>query len=87
MTVETICLTPGMLATASSTSLVTWLSSSAGAAPDWVTVMETSGTSMLGKRVTGSAMKLITPSSVSTANSTIAGTGLRIDQAEMLMRI
>ena len=76
-----------MLATASSTSFVTWLSSSAGAAPDCVTVIDTSGTSMLGKRVTGSVRKLMTPSSVSTANSTIAGTGLRIDQAEILRRI
>src|SRR5712691_9793653 len=84
---DEMCLTPVMLATASSTSFVTWLSSSVGAAPDCVTVMETMGTSMLGKRVTGSFTKLIVPSSVSTANSTIAGTGLRIDQAETLMRI
>ena len=42
---------------------------------------------MFGKRVIGSVMKLIMPSSVSTANSTIAGTGRRIDQAEILRRI
>ena len=87
VTVDMMCLTPVMLATASSTSLVTWLSSSAGAAPDWTTVIETSGMSMFGKRVTGSVMKLMTPSSVSTENSTIAGTGRRIDHAEILRRI
>ena len=87
VTVEMMCLTPVMLATASSTSFVTWVSSSAGAAPDWTTVMETSGISMFGKRVTGIVMKLMTPSRVSTANSTIAGTGRRIDHAEMLRRI
>ena len=87
VTVDMMCLTPGMLATASSTSLVTWLSSSAGAAPDWTTVTAISGMSMLGNRVTGSVMKLMMPRSVSTENSTIAGTGRRIDQAEMLRRI
>ena len=43
--------------------------------------------SMFGKRVTGSVMKLMTPSRVSTENRTMAGTGRRIDQAEMLRRI
>ena len=47
-------LTPEMLATASSTRLVTCVSSSLGATPGSVTVTETSGTSMLGKRVIGS---------------------------------
>ncbi|MET3890057.1 hypothetical protein ABIE41_001133 [Bosea sp. OAE506] len=74
-----------MLATASSTRLETWLSSSDGAAPDWVIVTETSGTSMLGKRVTGSFENDSRPSTQSTTKSRIAGTGLRIDQAEKLM--
>ena len=66
---------------------MTWLSSSAGAAPDCVTVTEISGTSMLGKRVTGSFEKASRPSTQSTTKSRIAGTGFRIDQAEKLMRI
>ena len=85
--VEVICLTPVMFATASSMTFVTCVSSSAGAAPDCVTFTETIGTSMFGNRVTGSDLKLKRPSSISTANKTIAGTGRRIDQAEMLIRI
>ncbi len=46
---------PLIEATASSTSLVTCISSSAGEAPLWLTVMATTGTSILGKRVIGSA--------------------------------
>ena len=57
--VEVTFLTPEMLATASSTRLVTCVSSSLGATPGSVTVTETIGTSMLGKRVTGSFEKLI----------------------------
>ena len=59
--VEVMCLTPLMPATASSTRLVTWFCSSDGAAPDWVTVTETIGMSMFGKRVIGSFWKLNTP--------------------------
>jgi hypothetical protein len=51
VTVETTCFTPVRFATASSTRLVTCDSSSEGAAPDWVTVTDTTGTSMFGKRV------------------------------------
>ncbi len=82
-----MCLTPVRLATASSTILVTWVSSSAGAAPAWVTVTVTTGTSMLGNLVTGRRMKLSVPSSASTANSSTGVTGFLIDQAEMLRRI
>ena len=57
VTVELISSTPVIEATASSTSFVTWLSSSAGEAPLWVTVTATSGTSMFGNRVIGSALK------------------------------
>ena len=80
--VEVTFLTPEMLATASSTRLVTCVSSSLGATPGSVTVTETIGTSMLGKRVIGSLEKLISPSAISTMNSRIGGTGLRIAQAE-----
>ena len=38
---------------------------------------------MFGNRVIGSCLKLTMPSTISTRNSTSAGTGLRIDQAEM----
>ena len=54
VTVEVMCFTPVMPATASSTFFVTCFSSSAGAAPGWETETETIGTSMFGKRVTGS---------------------------------
>jgi hypothetical protein len=50
---EMTFLTPVMLATASSTRLEIWLSSSAGAAPACVTLIWMSGTSMFGKRVIG----------------------------------
>ena len=80
--VEVTFLTPEMLATASSTRLVTCVSSSLGATPGSVTVTETIGTSMLGKRVIGSFEKLIRPSATSTMNIRIGGTGLRIAQAE-----
>jgi hypothetical protein len=82
---EVTFLTPEMFATASSMRLVICVSSSLGATPGSVTVTETSGMSMLGKRVTGSLEKLIRPSATSTMKSRIAGTGLRIDQAEMFM--
>ena len=82
-----MCLTPLTPATASSTRLVTWFCSSDGAAPDCVTVIETIGMSMFGKRVIGSCRKLNTPSTISTMNRTIDGIGFRIAQAEMLSRI
>ena len=87
VSVDVMCFTPAIFATASSTTFVTCVSSSAGAAPDCVIFTDTIGISMFGKRVTGSCLKLKTPSSISTANRTIAGTGRRIDHAETLMRI
>ena len=84
VTVEVMCLTPLMPANASSTLRVTCVSSSAGAAPDCVTRTMTTGMSMLGKRATGIERKLTMPSVIRTRNSTSAGTGLRIDHAEML---
>ena len=54
--VEVMWSTPEMLATASSISLVTCVSSSAGAAPLCVTLIETIGTSIFGKRVIGSVL-------------------------------
>ena len=57
-TLEVTFLTPVMPATASSMTLVTWVSISAGAAPGWLADTRTKGTSMLGKRVMGRALKL-----------------------------
>ena len=45
------------------------------------------GMSMFGNRVIGIDRKLMMPRIVKTANPTIAGMGLRIDQAETLRRI
>ena len=87
VTVDSRCFTPDTLATASSTFLVTWLSSSPGAAPGWMTVTETIGTSIFGARVMGSMLKPTKPSRVSTTNSTIGGIGLRIAAPEMLNAI
>ncbi len=42
---------------------------------------------MFGNLVTGSDMKLRMPSRQSTTNNRIGGTGLRMAQAEKLMRI
>ena len=66
---------------------MTWLCNSDGAAPACVTVTETIGRSMFGKRVIGRFRKLKMPSTISTTKSTIDGIGFRIDQAEMLSRI
>src|ERR1700722_1908695 len=86
VTDEMICQTPLMLATASSTFFVTCDSSSDGAAPDCVISTWTMGMSMFGNRVIDIERKLTTPSSVSTANATIAGIGFGVDQAETLRR-
>src|SRR6185437_2473408 len=87
VTVEAMCQTPLTLATASSTFFVTCDSSSEGAAPDWVMSTWTIGMSILGKRVIDIVRKLTRPRIVRTAKATIAGMGLRIDQAETLRRI
>ena len=81
------CLTPVMLATASSTRLVVCASSSAGEAPGCRMVTETTGTSTLGARVTGSIRNDTRPSRVSTANSTSGGIGLRMAAPEILSAI
>ena len=86
-TEEVKCFTPATLATASSTLRVTWVSSSAGAAPDWVIAMETMGTSTLGARVIGMLRNAATPSTSSTTNSTMAGIGRRIEAPEMFSAI
>ena len=84
VTVDSRCFTPVTAATASSIFFVTCASSSPGAAPGWVTVMDTMGTSMLGVRVIGSMAKPTSPRIVSTANSTSGGIGLRMAAPEML---
>src|SRR6185437_7784499 len=87
VTVEAMCQTPLTLATASSTFFVTCDSSSEGAAPDWVISTWTIGMSILGKRVIDIVRKLTRPRIVRTTKATIAGMGLRIDQAETLRRM
>jgi hypothetical protein len=83
---EVMCFTPVSAATASSTRWVTCFSSSDGEAPACVTVIDTSGKSIFGKRSTGSERKLSSPKIRSTMNSTSDGTGCRIAQADMFRR-
>ena len=85
--VELIWWAPATPETASSTAFVTRDSSSAGAAPNCVTVTETTGTSTFGIRVTGSLLKLMKPSATIAAAMTRGGSGCRIDHAEMLIAI
>src|ERR1700704_4330192 len=82
-----MCLTPTTPDAAFSTFLVTWVSSSLGAAPVWTIVIVTIGMSMLGIWVIGRVFRLTAPSAISTTKSTNDGIGLRIDQAEMLRAI
>ena len=56
--VEEMCFTPCTPAIEVSTTLVTCVSSSLGAAPGWVMVTETIGTSIFGMRVIGSRSKV-----------------------------
>src|SRR6201987_1832909 len=84
VTLEMTCQTPVAPAAASSRFLATWVSSSPGAAPNWVIVTSMMGKSMLGNRVIGSATKLLAPRTTSTRKLTIAGIGDRIDHAETL---
>ncbi len=85
--VEVMCLMPETPATASSTRLVICVSISDGAEPCSRMVTETTGTSMLGKRVIGSVRKEMIPSATSTTKRRMGGTGLRIAQAEMFQFI
>src|SRR3546814_16711335 len=77
---------PGRLRTADSTRWVICVSISDGAAPGCEIATQTIGKSMSGWLLTSIRMKLTTPASVSATNRTIDGTGLRIDQAEMLRK-
>ena len=86
VTVEVTRLAPVRPATASSISFVTWLSISAGAAPDWATETATRGTSMFGKRVIGRLLKACQPRTRNRKKASSGATGLRIDQAEKFMR-
>src|SRR5215470_5821517 len=81
---ELIWWAPSMPETASSSVLVTCVSSSAGPAPNWVIVTEMTGTSMFGSWVIGSLAKVRYPSATSAADITIGASGCRIDHAEKL---
>ncbi len=69
-------------AIASSISFVTCISSSAGEAPLCVTLIETSGTSMFGKRVIGSVLKDWMPMNINRQKASSGAIGFRMDQAE-----
>src|SRR5262245_49550626 len=75
---------PATLATASSTFLVTCVSSAPGDAPNCVIKTVTRGTSTLGKRVIGSLLKLRYPITAIATAMIMGGTGCRIDHAETL---
>src|ERR1700755_3717262 len=81
---EEMCRTPSTPDTPSSMVLVTWDSSSAGAAPNCDTATEITGMSALGSRVTASLVKLIQPSTSKPMEKTTDGSGCRIDHAEIL---
>ena len=86
-TLEVTFLTPLIPATASSIFLVTCASISAGAAPGCETFTRMIGTSMLGKRVIGRALKLCQPMTIRITKARMGATGLRMDQAEKFMGI
>src|SRR5215510_5119473 len=84
---EVICRTPSTPETASSMVLVTWDSSSAGAAPNCDTATEITGMSADGNRVTASLVKETQPRIRRIMEKTTDGSGLRIDHAEILSAI
>src|SRR5580704_1161523 len=84
---EVMWRTPSTPETPSSIVFVTWASSSAGVAPNGVTTTDTTGISAFGRRVIGSLLKLVQPSSNRMIDMTIEGRGRRIDQAEMFSAI
>src|SRR6476620_3836842 len=84
---EAMCLTPSTPETPSSMVLVTWASSSDGAAPNCDTATEITGMSADGSRVTASLVKDTQPSTSRMIEKTIDGSGLRIDHAEILSAI
>ena len=84
---DEMCRTPSTPETPSSMVLVTWDSSSAGAAPNCETATEITGISALGSRVTASLVKLTQPNTSRMIENTTEGSGLRIDHAEMFRAI
>ena len=76
---------PCSVATEFSILRATSVSICAGAAPGRLAVTVTVGRSMSGNCWIFMRLKAITPSRVSMTNSSIAGIGLRIDQAETFM--
>src|SRR3954466_13945613 len=84
---EGMCLTPSTPRTASSTVLVTWDSSSAGAAPNCDTATEITEVSAEGSRVTASLVKDTQPRIRRMMENTTDGSGLRIDHAQILRAI
>src|ERR1700752_214016 len=84
---EEMWRTPLTPETPSSMVLVTWASSSDGAAPNCDTATEITGMSADGSRVTASLVNDTQPSTSRMIEKTTEGSGLRIDQAEILRAI
>src|SRR3546814_16454690 len=84
VTVEVMSFTLPMEATAASTRCVIWVSISVGAAPGWEMVTFAAGKLTSGIWFTSMLMNPALPRTVSMKNRTSGGTGLRMDQAEML---
>src|SRR3954453_6033225 len=84
---DEMCRTPSTPETPSSIVLVTWDSSSAGAAPNCEIATEITGMSAFGNRVTASLVKLIQPSTRRMIENNTEGSGWRIDHAEMFNAI
>ena len=84
-TFEVICSMPAIVATASSTLRVISDSICVGATPGYVIVTITAGNSMSGRSWTPSFGKLTRPATVRPMNSTMTGTGFRIDQVTKFM--
>ena len=69
--------------TASSSTWVMRDSTTAADAPVYVVVTDTTGGSMFGNSRSGSRVKAIVPSTISSRLATVARTGRRIDRSEM----
>src|ERR1700752_2419943 len=84
---EEMWRTPSTPETPSSMVLVTCASSSAGAPPNCGTGTQSTGGLADGSRVTASLVNDTQPSTSRMIEKTMEGSGLRIDQAEILMAI
>ena len=84
--VELMFWTPWIERNEASIFCVIWFSISAGAAPGWLITTTTPGNSMSGSFCTFSCENATMPASISPMKMTIGTTGLRMHQAEMLLK-